>query len=214
VKRVLFVGIGILLVLCIIVAVATGSGSQQARPAAGSALPAATAPAAATPTTAKPANTPTATPEPTLTPTPELGASRMAPLPVGIYGHYKQGEGAAVLGIERNADAKIEGFNMFNEKPVEGQEWVIVRAQYSCNKAESETCTFAAYEFRLVGKKGVIYEHRSVVVPDRYSPNRELFGGSHDVEVYLPYMVDKDDGQFVVIWDPGLGRRAIYFATE
>jgi hypothetical protein len=224
VKRVLFVGIGILLVLCIIVAVATGSGSQQARPAARSALPAATAPAAATPTTANPANTPTvaptpvpeptATPEPTPTPSPELGASRTAPLPVGTYAYYEEGQGMAVLGIERAADQKIQEFNMFNDKPDPGQEWVIVRALYGCRKSESETCTFSSFAFRLVGTKGVIYQYKYAAVPDRYDSEREIFGGSQDIEAYLTYIVDKDDGQFVVIWDPGLGRRAIYFATE
>jgi hypothetical protein len=236
-KKALLVGIGIVIgifiVVCGVVAL-VGGGHKESKPTLVALAPVtlavapthtptvpaggaagtkavATATAAVTPT---PVPEPTATPEPTPTPSPELGASRTAPLPVGTYAYYEEGQGMAVLGIERAADQKIQEFNMFNDKPDPGQEWVIVRALYGCRKSESETCTFSSFAFRLVGTKGVIYQYKYAAVPDRYDSEREIFGGSQDIEVYLTYIVDKDDGQFVVIWDPGLGRRAIYFATE
>jgi hypothetical protein len=236
-KKALLVGIGIVIgifiVVCGIVAL-VGGGHKESKPTlvalapvtptaaatrtpslassgATEAKPAAAATAVVTPT---PVPEPTATPEPTPTPSPELGASRTAPLPVGTYAYYEEGQGMAVLGIERPADQKIQEFNMFNDKPDPGQEWVIVRALYGCRKSESETCSFSSYAFRLVGSKGVIYQYKYAAVPDRYGSEREIFGGSQDIEAYLTYIVDKDDGNFVVIWDPGLGKRAIYFATE
>ena len=143
----------------------------------------------------------------------DIGYSRLRPLRFREIGGWKEDKAVAVVDLVRPANAQVAQWNMFNPEPEPGMQWVLVGVAYYCYKPSDSTCAFNEFEFRLVGRKGKIYNWTMVAgIPDQLSPSQEIFGGGTTTAA-VPFMIAKDDDQLVLIWDPGLGRPALYFAT-
>lgn len=104
-----------------------------------------------------------------------------------------------VTGLIRPADRTIRNENMFNDRPEDGEEWVIVFVDVRCAESRTETCELNNYNFDLSGDNGIIYEGSFVVYDDildiNVRPGREGSGG-------LPFLIEDDDTNLALIFYP------------
>lgn len=178
------------------------------------------APAAAKPTEApkptdppKPTNTtaPTNTPKPPpATATPVLGASREAPIPKGQPVTTKSGWTVTLGEFAPDANQIVNAANQFNTKPEAGQKWVFVTASGKYG-GTPESSSIGPGNFRLVGKKGTIYNTQFIVLPNALKQTEVFKGG--EVGGRLPYLIAADDTDLRIIVNTAFGE-GIYMAVE
>lgn len=155
---------------------------------------------------------PTATPipiPPTPTPTPN-GKSRFSPVPMGQPVVADNKLRLTVLGVERDAWARIHEANMFNPEPGEGMEYIIVTIQVRNLAAPTETRIVSEFHLRVTGERGTIYS-RPFVILERKELNAEFFGGA-TIEGEIPFEVGQGEKNLVLIYDPGWGSTARYLS--
>ncbi len=119
-----------------------------------------------------------------------------------------------IIDVKRGADAwaAIESYNMFNSKPDEGMEYVLVRVSVKYLGEADDTGRLSSLDFRAVGEKGAIYEPEIFLVLGKDLAS-ELFGGGV-TEGELAFEVAKGEGGLALIYDSGLGTKAYYCALE
>ena len=139
-----------------------------------------------------------------------LGQGREAPIPKGQPATSKSGWGIVIGDFMPDANAAIANANMFNKKPDAGKKWVIVAvgAKYM---GSVETGRLGPGNFRLVGKKGTIYNAAFVVLPNALQQTEVFKDG--ETSGLIPYEVAADDSDFRVIVNAFLGE-GIYMAVE
>ncbi|MGQ9556207.1 MAG: hypothetical protein ACUVWR_19065 [Anaerolineae bacterium] len=143
---------------------------------------------------------------------PPMGSSRLSPVPLGQVHGYGGDKMVCVLNLLSPGDPEIASITSYHPEPGKGMKWVIVKLSLVCSRGPEETCSFSSYSFRLVGRKGKIHSRSyGYLLPASYQVDQELFGGSDPAVAYLEFEVPEDDGDFVLIWDPGVGYQAIYY---
>lgn len=114
-----------------------------------------------------------------------------------------------MLGLARDAWASIHEMNPFNSEPDEGMEYIIVTLRVRNLGDPTETKTVSAFDFRVVGERGVIYDAPLIVVEKELSA--EFFGGG-TTEGELGLQVGRGEKSLVLIYDSGLDTTARYLS--
>ena len=104
----------------------------------------------------------------------------------------------------------INQANQFNKKPDPGKKYVLVNVAGKYN-GTAETGRLSFTQFRLVGKKGTLYNPAIVVLPNKLD-NAEVFKGG-EAGGPLVFEVDSDDADFRLVANLALGE-GIYMAVE
>jgi hypothetical protein len=167
-----------------------------------------------------PSLTPTlkATLVPTSTPLPKLG-SRTKPFPFGTEVSLVKGGDQfitlTVSDVTRGDDAwvKIHGFNMFNPKAPDGQEYVLfmVSVDYTSGPQDS-VFKLSRFDFGILSDNNILDKFITVVVNPEFTAN--LFPGGH-YDGYIANLVYADDPTpLLYLGDPsGSGQNvAVYFS--
>jgi len=171
---------------------------------------------AAPPPTEPPSEGPTAPPQPAPTqePTaPPVGLSRDNPVPLNQALSAPSGAVIAVHGIvSRGADAAalVQQWNMLNDVPAPGKEYVIVSASARYEGGDQETLTISEYDFRAV-LSGVIIEPPFALVCDNPLAGEMFQGGQ--IDGLLTFEVPQGATGIVLIYTVLL-EDSYYFATE
>ena len=136
-----------------------------------------------------------AKPSPIPTPIPS-GKTRSEPVPYG-YSIFHSGIEITVMDVTRGVDLS----NAFSSLD-EGHEWVVVKLRLVNPGSPDKTQTYNTIDFRVVGKRGVIYDDWLFApVTDTPLGSGEFFGGG-DVVGDIVQQVHKDDGELVLIYSP------------
>ena len=144
--------------------------------------------------------------EPTKAP---IGSVRSNPAPVGSE-ILADDMNFSVKSIVRPAnDIVIEG-NMFNDEPEEGQEYLLVEISAECTKTTDEKCSISTFNFKTLGKSGVINDVEYVAGVKKLLEETEFFGGS-TVSGYLAFMVDIGD-TLLLVYDPLFSSNEFYLS--
>ena len=112
------------------------------------------------------------------------------PYPLRNYEDVSDGISLRVVGMQRPADP---GDKL--DLPAEGQEYVVVSVELTCDPDRSENCVVASWDFELAGANGIIYPN--LVDEDErafdLAPNTEASG---DVLA----LIDKDDSDLMLLF--------------
>ena len=180
--------------------VACSSAPSDSQVQTAIALTQASAPATVIPTDAPP--TVTATPPPTATATTApVGMSRSNPAPAGSEIVTKQ---YTISGVDavRPADDAVHAENMFNTKPEDGEEYVMLRVSVTCNLSPDEQCDYyASNVFSLILPDGNVVKEK-LFAGDNALGHEQHFGGS-TVKKLLAFIVKKTDTDFILFITPG-----------
>lgn len=151
----------------------------------------------------------TEAPKPTATK--ELGTSRSNPAPVGSE-IVADDMAFVVKELIRPADKIIMAGNMFNTEPEENQEYVMVMLEVNCMKGSDDKCNISPFNFTLLGSKGVDRDVEwSVAGVSNILESKDFYGGS-SVSGYLPFIVDKDETDLLLVYEPLLFGDNFYLA--
>jgi hypothetical protein len=118
-----------------------------------------------------------------------------------------------VSGIARPADQTIRNENRFNDRPNDGEEYVIIFVDIRCTSSRSDNCENNYLDFDLVGDNNVIYEYASVVYDDKLDINLRPGGeGSGS----LPFLIESDDTNLQLAFHPSgyFSNEVIYYSAE
>lgn len=135
------------------------------------------------------------------------------PFRFGINGGTGDGLVVKVVGVLRPADSIIRGYNMFNDRPAAGQEYVIVKVEVYCEQGGNSSCDTNYFDYSLVGDKGVVYDYASVVNDNDLDV--EIFpgaSGSGD----LTFLIDAADTNLRLIYTEFFGSsdNGIFYEAE
>jgi hypothetical protein len=119
------------------------------------------------------------------------------PYSFGTYGATGYGFDLRVIGLLRPADTIIRSNNMFNDRPGEGEMYVIVNLELKCDDNFNGRCEANWLDFELTGDSGTIYSVASVVYDDRFDVS--TFGGGSG-QGGLPFLVRADDTNLRLIY--------------
>ncbi len=112
------------------------------------------------------------------------------PYAFGVVGDTGEGFSLQVTGYLRPADQIIRNANMFNDRPGDGELYVIVNVAMQCHADTSSRCEANYFDFELVGDLGTIYPYPSVVYDDKLDVS--LFAGGQGTGG-LPFLIRADD---------------------
>lgn len=148
-------------------------------------------------------------PQPTATK--ELGTSRSNPAPAGSE-IIADDMAFVVQELIRPADTIIRTGNMFNTEPEENQEYVMVMVEVNCMKGSDDKCNISPFNFTLLGSKGVDRDAEwSVAGVSNILESKDFYGGS-SVSGYLPFIIDKDEIDLLLVYEPLLFGDNFYLA--
>jgi hypothetical protein len=167
-----------------------------------------TPPTATATITETPIPTNTQPPSPTPVPTQAPMGTRSNPFGVGVIGAIRDGR-FTVNRIERNATARVQQMNMFNEEPNAGQEWALVNVTFYCDLSADETCNTSVMQLELVGTLGKVYDYELLAVLDNKFGG-EVFGGGQ-TSGDIGFIIDTSDTNLSLAVND-MGDR-IFFAT-
>jgi len=142
-----------------------------------------------------------------------IGLSRDNPAPLGQPVVADNKIEITVLGIERNAWAKIQQINPFNPEPEEGMEYIIITLRVRNLGDPAKTKLVSPWHFRVVGERGVIYKLPFFLDLEKELSEAELFGGGV-IEGQLGFQVGQGEKNLVLIYDSGLDTTARYLSLE
>ncbi len=123
--------------------------------------------------------------------TEDLGNGTLTnPYKYGYAGDTGEGFSLRVLRSIRPADQIILRENMFNDRPQEDQEYIIIELELQCDESNTGRCESNYFDFELAGDSGTIYESSYVVYSNEFDVS--AFGGGSGTGG-LVFMVRKDD---------------------
>ena len=123
------------------------------------------------------------------------GTSRLNPLPKGQK--LTVGDWAfSVVGLERDAYAKIKAMNMFNSEPKPDKEAILVKVEAKVNLLPTQKATISLFWLKAVGERAIVYEHRWDVLEPKL--DQEAFGGA-TVQGYVSFDVAKGEKGLILI---------------
>ncbi len=110
--------------------------------------------------------------------------------PMRNYEEVGDGISLRVVGLQRPVDR-----NSGSDAPAEGQEYVIVSLELTCDASRSENCVIASFDLELAGDDGIIYPH-AVEMDERaidFAPYTEAF---YDVLA----LISSEDSNLVLLF--------------
>lgn len=134
---------------------------------------------------------------------PKVGTARSNPAPVGSE-VIADKMAFKILGATRPADEIIMAGNPFNTAPEEGEEYVLVELQATCQKSSDEQCRLNPFNISLIGSSGVMQDHKFVSGVDGLLKSTEFFGGV-TVSGTLPFIIGQEETDLILVYDPIFG---------
>jgi predicted small lipoprotein YifL len=135
---------------------------------------------------------------------PKLGTARSNPAPVGSE-VIVDDMAFKILGATRPADEIIMAGNPFNTAPEEGEEYVLVELQATCQKSLDEQCSLNLFNISLIGSSGVTHNSEIMVAGvDGLLESTEFYGGA-TVSGTLPFIIGQDETDLILVYEPFLG---------
>lgn len=146
---------------------------------------------------------PTDTPIPTDTPSPTpapVGRTRQNPSPYGQVATSPNWD-VEILETWRGADAwqRIQETNMFNEPPLDGMEYLLLKLRVISKHTDQEAHELSGYDFRMTGDRYVEYPPASVVDPEP-ELEAEVYSGGQ-AEGWMTFAVGQGEGNILLILD-------------
>jgi hypothetical protein len=112
----------------------------------------------------------------------------------------------------RPADQIIANENMFNDRPEQGEVYIIIGLELTCIAQSNQRCESNYLYYELTGDQGIIYEHSFVVYEDEFDVS--VFGGAGGTGD-LVFLVRADDTNLRLMFQPGLfDDEVIFFEAE
>lgn len=124
------------------------------------------------------------------------------PFAFGETGDTGDGFGLRITGYIRPGNQLVYRQNRFNDRPTTGMEYLIVKAEVTCDRGTSGLCEISDWDFDLVGSEGRIYDTASVVYDDDL--DLELLPGATG-EGDLVFLVQQAEQDLMVLYRPGFG---------
>lgn len=139
------------------------------------------------------------------TSTSQLGSTRSNPAPAGSEVVFDD-MAFQIMNTVRPADSLVATGNMFNSTPEPDQEYMFVEVQVTCKKTGDEKCSFSPeFSTKLTGSNGVEYNPEIMLSGvEKLLETTEFYGGAV-ISGYVPFIVKKDETNFVLVYDPILG---------
>jgi hypothetical protein len=122
------------------------------------------------------------------------------PYSFGVAGDSGNGFNLQIVTFIRPADTIIRNANMFNDRPDEGEEYIIIELAVACHE-RSDRCETNYFDYELVGDEGVVYENPFVVYDDLFEVS--LFGGGEQ-SGSLVFLVRSDDTNLRLLYRPNM----------
>ncbi|HAE86243.1 MAG TPA: hypothetical protein DCG78_07060 [Anaerolineaceae bacterium] len=135
---------------------------------------------------------------------PKVGTARSNPAPVGSE-VIADNMAFKILGATRPADEIIMAGNPFNTAPEEGEEYVLVELQATCQKSSDEQCRLNPFNISLIGSSGVMHDSEIMVAGvDGLLKSTEFYGGV-TVSGTLPFIIGQEETDLILVYDPIFG---------
>jgi len=145
--------------------------------------------------------------QPVAAATAQPGTARSNPAPAGSE-VVMDDMAFQIVSIVRPADSIVASGNMFNSTPEPAKEYLFVEVQVTCKKTTDEKCSInPVFSMNALGSKGVEYDPEFFLSGvDNLLEGTEFYGNAV-VTGYVPFIVSKDETDFVLVYDPLLGER-------
>ena len=143
---------------------------------------------------------PTPTDEPTATPVPPQGMSRGNPFPIDTIVEAPNWN-VQVIEVVRGDEAwsQIQAANQFNDPPLEGMEYVLIKVKAVSTHSDSESHFISGSDFGITGDKLIYYRPTSVVAPEP-ELSAELFSGG-ETEGWIPFSIGEGEESLILVVD-------------
>lgn len=122
------------------------------------------------------------------------------PFPFGEIVDSRKGFSIEVIGFVKPADRAIQNANMFNERPEDNEDYVLVNIRVNCFE-DTPRCETQHFDYELVGDLGIVYSYSFVVYEDLLEIS--LLGGT-SAEGTLVYLTRADDTNLRVLFRPNI----------
>ncbi|MBZ0301397.1 MAG: SH3 domain-containing protein [Anaerolineae bacterium] len=119
------------------------------------------------------------------------------PFTFGTVGDTGEGFSIQLTGFIRPADQVIRNENRFNDRPGDGEVYVIVEVTVQCDKNFDGRCETNYFDFEMTGDKGTIYEPASVVYENKLDIG--LFAGGTGTGG-LPFLIRAGDTNLKLLY--------------
>ncbi len=130
----------------------------------------------------------------------EVGFSRSNPFPFGEISQVPNWNIRVVESIRgQEAWKLIQTANQYNEPPLEGMEYVLIKVHVVCQYKDQDEHSISSIDFNLTGSHLIQYTSASVVSPEP-GLNASLFDGG-ETEGWLSFMVGVDEANLILIFD-------------
>jgi hypothetical protein len=127
-----------------------------------------------------------------------IGSGTIAdPYAFGVAGDTGEGASLRVVGYIRPADNLIRNANMFNDRPGEGEEYIILTVELVCNNDNPDRCESNYLDFELTGNSGTIYSHPFVVYDNEFDVG-VFAGGSGQGD--LVFLIRQNDTNLKLLY--------------
>lgn len=111
------------------------------------------------------------------------------PYRYGVAGDTGEGFTVQITGFVRPADREIQRANMFNDRPGQGEAYILLNVKVTCLEGASR-CDTNYFDFELTGDEGIIYDHPFVVMDNVLEAS--LFPGG-EAEGRLVFLIRSND---------------------
>lgn len=134
------------------------------------------------------------------------------PYTFGSVGDTGEGFSLRVTGYVRPADTIIRSENMFNDRPGDGEVYVIVMLELMCDENNTSRCESNYMDFELTGDTGTIYSNPFVVYEDEFDVS--VFAGGQG-QGALPFLIRSDDTNLRLLFRPNMfSDRMVVFEAQ
>jgi len=130
----------------------------------------------------------------------EIGFSRNNPFPLGQSGEAPNWN-VTIIEVVRGDEAwqMIQAANQFNDTPVEGTEYVLIKVKAVSTAQDEEEHTIGSWDFDITGSKLIQYSTAPVVVPEP-GLDASLYSGG-ETEGWLVFQVGVDETNLILLLD-------------
>jgi len=141
------------------------------------------------------------------------GNSRTNPVPFGQSRHVVFSDYDGTVKVDEyidDANDLVLEASRSNDEPETGTRYIVITITQSCDLSPDDFCEFSLVDFVIVGSRGIVYDWWSGGVSGLAEPIK--FFGDGQITHSLAYLVDENDGDFVLFnqW----GDEQVYFSTR
>ena len=110
-----------------------------------------------------------------------------------------------VSGLIRPANDIVKSGNMFNSEPGEGQEYILVTLNVSCNLSTDKQCDISKFNLKVLGSDGVLKDSEFMIAGVEGILEDSTFYGGASINGNVPFIINQGDNNIILVYEPFFG---------